>query len=259
MSDQMNRVTVHGVVRTVLAADYACPESAFVDDRLLVTPAEERAGRRRYPRPAKPLGVVTMGRGVVVSCYAGWIAPLRAILVNRSRDEIFAAPTMTDVAHHLARDGAQLFGPAVSYVCAPETLRPAATPPEITIDVVEGKEVLNLYQYPGFERALSYRPDHERPDVAAAVARRAGTIVGIAGMSADCDAIWQIGIDVVEGARGAGIGRALVGQLTALAFRENRVPSYTADLANLRSHGLAVSLGFWPCWVELFARDSSPG
>src|SRR5215213_10072122 len=118
MSDQMNRVSVQGVVRTVLAADCACPESAFVDDGLLVTPAEERAGRRRYPSSARPLGVVTMGRGVVVSCYAKWIAPLRAILANRSRDEIFASPTMTAIAHHLARDGMQLFGPAVSYACA---------------------------------------------------------------------------------------------------------------------------------------------
>lgn len=259
MSDQTSREATQGIVRMVLAADCACPESAFVDDRLLVTPAEERAGRRRYPSSTKPLGIVTMGRGVVVSCYTEWIAPLRAILVNRSRDEIFASPTMTAIAHHLARDGAQLFGPAVSYVCATETLRPATVPPEVAIDVVEGKEVFNLYQYPGFERALSYRPDHERPDVAAAVARRAGTIVGIAGMSADCDALWQIGIDVVEGARGVGIGRALVGQLTELAFQRDRVPSYTADLANLRSHALAVSLGYWPSWVELFARELSPG
>ena len=77
-------------------------------------------------------------------------------------------------------------------------------------------------------------------------------------MSADCDALWQIGIEVVASARSAGIGRALVGQLTALAFQRNRVPSYTADIANLRSHALAASLGYWPAWVELFVRDLSP-
>ena len=255
MSERLSRAATQHVVRSVLAADYACPESAFVADELLVTPAEERAARRRYPRSAKPLGVVTMGRGVVVSCHPDWIASLRTLLENRSRDEIFAAPTMTELAQFVARAGEELRGPAVSYACAPETFRPAVTPDGITISLLEGEEVHGLYQYPGFERALSYRPDNPRPDVAAAVAHRAESIVGIAGMSADCEDLWQIGIEVVAGARGAGIGRALVGSLTTLAFQRERVPSYTADVANLRSHALAVSLGYWPAWVELFARE----
>src|SRR5688572_9135572 len=133
-----------------------------------------------------------------------------------------------------AREGAELLGPALSHVCAPDSFRPGAVPAGITISVVEGEDVLPLYRCPGFERALSYDPDHPRPDIAAAVARR-GEFIGIAGMSADCDAMWQIGIEVVAEERGAGVGRALVGCLTALAFQRNRVPLYTADLANLRS------------------------
>ena len=69
MIERSSRATTQDIVRTVLAADCACPASAFVEDGLLVTPAEERSGRRRYLMAAKPLGVVTMGRGVVVSCY----------------------------------------------------------------------------------------------------------------------------------------------------------------------------------------------
>ena len=95
--------------------------------------------------------------------------------------------------------------------------------------------------------------------MAAAVARQAGSIVGMAGMSADCETLWQIGIEVVAQSRGAGIGRALVGRLTELAFHRGRVPSYTTDVGNVRSQALAVSLGYWPEWVELFARDAPPG
>ena len=232
--------------------------SAFVEDGLPVSPAEERAGRRRYPRPAKPLGVVTMGRGVVVSCHPGWVALLRGALGDRSRDANFSAQTIAELARFVALEGQELRGPAVSYACAPESFRPGADPEGVAIGIVEGEEVRELYRYPGFERALSYRPDHPRPDVTAAVARRAAEVIGIAGMSADCETMWQIGVEVVAGARGAGVGRALVGRLTALAFRRNRVPSYTADIANLRSHALAVGVGYWPAWVELFARDPSP-
>ena len=258
MIERSSHAATRNLVRTVLAADCACPESAFVEDGLLVTPAEERPGRRRYPRSAKPLGVVSMGRGVVVSCHPDWIASLRDALGGRSRDAIFSAPTIAELARFVAREGQELRGPAFSYACAPESFRPAADPPGVTIGVVEGEEVRALYRYPGFEHALSYRPDHPRPDVAAAVARRAGEIIGIAGMSADSDTLWQIGIDVVAEARGVGVGRALVGRLTELAFRRNRVPSYTADAANVRSHALAVGLGYRPAWVELFAREPSP-
>ncbi len=257
MSDLSSRFTTQAAVRAVLAADCACPESAFAEDGLLFTTAEERPGRRRYPLSARELRIITMGRGVVVSCHPEWMAPLREIIGDRHRDAIFAAPVVTEVTRLVSSDGRLLRGPVSSYACAPESFRPPTDPPGIDFSLVEGEGVHDLYQYPGFENALSYQPDHRRPDVAAAVARRASEIVGIAGMSADCDALWQIGIDVVPGARGTGVGRSLVGHMTELAFARNRVPFYSAAVANLRSHALAVSLGYWPAWVELFARDES--
>lgn len=90
------------------------------------------------------------------------------------------------------------------------------------------------------------------------MARRAGEIIGITGMSADCETLWQIGIAVVAGERGGGMGRALAGRMTEYAFRRGRVPFYTADIANIRSLALAASLGHWPAWVELFTRDPAP-
>ncbi len=255
MSDLTSRAATRAVVRSVLAADCACPASAFDEDGLFVTAAEERPGRRRYPRPAKPLGVVTLGRGVVVSCHPTWAASLREILDHRSREEIFSAPTITELAQFVAKEGEVLLGPALSYVCDPGAYRPAVDPGGLTFSVVEGEDVFDLYQHSGFEYALSYDPHHARPDVAAAVARRDERIIGIAGMSADSAALWQIGIAVVAEERGSGIGRALVGRLTELAFQRNRVPTYTADIGNVRSHALAASLGYWPGWVELFAKE----
>lgn len=253
-----SRAGTREAVRAVLAADCACPESAFVEDGLLVTAAEERPGRRRYPTAARPLGVITMGRGVVVSCHPAWIGPVRDLLKGRGRDQIFSAPTIAELSRFVAREGGTFLGPALSHACAPESFRPPTDPDGVAIEVFEGEDVISLYQYPGFEYALSYQPDHPRPDVAAAVARRAGEIVGIAGMSADCETLWQIGIAVIESERGAGIGRALVGRMASYAFQRGRVPFYTADIGNMRSLALAASLGYWPAWVELFARDPAP-
>jgi predicted GNAT family acetyltransferase len=87
-----------------------------------------------------------------------------------------------------------------------------------------------------------------------AVARINGEIVGVAGASAHCDAMWQIGVDIVEGKRGLGIGRAIVGQLTAEVLARGRVPYYSTVVSNLRSAQLALGLGYKLAWVELYAR-----
>jgi GNAT superfamily N-acetyltransferase len=258
MSGRLSRAATLEMVRSVLAADCACPESAFSEDSLLITEFEERPGRRRYPRPDKPLLIVTMGRGVVVSCHPSRCNHLRTILGDLPRDELFAAPVIAELTRLIAADRQVLIGPAMKYVCAPSSFRPPMGRDGLGIDVIEGEAIQELYQLPGFENALSYRPDHPRPDVAAAVAYRGRDIIGIAGASDDCDALWQIGIDVVPTARGTGIGRALVGRLTELAFARGRIPFYATAVANLRSQALSMSLGYTPAWVEIHAKDFPP-
>ena len=256
--DLLERERFLGAVRRVLAADLACPESALLEEGVLVTPFEQRPGRRAYPRPTKPLTIATMGAGVVVSCHPERIDWLRRALGTRSRDEIFAVSTVAELAAHVGRDGQVLHGRAINSVCSPDTFRPPFEPAGVTIDLVEGADVVQLYRHPGFDNALSYRPDDPRPDVAAAVASDGSAILGIAGMSADSEILWQIGIDVIPSARGAGLGRALVGRLTELAFRLGKIPYYAVAVSNIRSNALAVGLGYWPAWSELYSKDSAP-
>lgn len=257
MNTPLSRTAAQDRIRAVLAADCACPETALDADGLLITAAEDRPGRRRYPRPDPPLLIVSIGHGVVVTCHPGQQEAVRRILGDRPRDAIFAAETIADLARMVAGHGQVLYGPVMKYACAPATFRPVTSDAGTAISVVEADSVQELYQWPGFENALSYRPDHPRPDVAAAVARHQGSVVGIAGASDDCDALWQIGVDVVPDARGAGIGRALVSRLTELAFQRGRIPYYSTAVSNLRSQALALSPGYWPSWVELASRAAS--
>ena len=105
MNEAPSRVATQHVVRTVLAADCAYPESAFLQDGLLVIPAEVQAGRRRYPLPAKQLLIITTDVGVVVSCHPDWITSLRSTLADLPRNAIFSAPTITNLVRFVARQG----------------------------------------------------------------------------------------------------------------------------------------------------------
>ena len=195
---------------------------------------------------------------MVVSCHPERVDWLRTNLGELHRDAIFSATTIARLADYIEPDGQLLSGPELKYVCSQGDVRPMGAPEHVEIAVVEGTDIHPLYRHRGFPHALSYRTATPRPDVVVTVATRADEIVGIAGASADGDAIWQIGVDVVAHARGGGIGRALVSRLTREVLRQGRLPYYSTTVSNLRSSRLALSLGYWPAWVELYARDRQP-
>lgn len=155
-----------------------------------------------------------------------------------------------------------LAGPDLKFACADEHLQPAAAPAGVSIEVVDGLAVAELYRQREFRHALSYLTGSPRPDMLAAVARtrgkdvsRPGRIVGVAGASADCETLWHIGVDVVEGERGRGVGRAMVARLTTEVLARGCVPYYSTTVSNLRSSRLALGLGYRLLWVELHTQE----
>lgn len=81
-----------------------------------------------------------------------------------------------------------------------------------------------------------------------------GKVVGIAGASEDCELMWQIGVDVLPEFQGLGIGKAIAGTLTKAVLDEGVLPYYSTEVSNLQSRQLAISIGYWPAWVELYDR-----
>ena len=258
MTDNSDRRGVRQAIRRALSASCACAESALEDEHVVVTEARELPGRMRFPSPSKPLLVATMGAGVVISAHADRVAWLRSGPGHLHRDAIFSATVIAKLERYVGRDGQRLAGPNLKYACSGNDLRPAIAPEGVEVTLVEGDAVTELYRYGGFGEALSYRLNGPRPDVMAAVARRAGEVAGIAGASADSDELWQVGVEVAAAARGGGVGGALVRRLTEGILRAGKVPYYTATVSNIRSRAVAISAGYWPAWTELYALDRAP-
>lgn len=82
-------------------------------------------------------------------------------------------------------------------------------------------------------------------------------LVGLAGCSADCESMWQIGIDVLPGYRRRGIASALTSRLAAETAALGKVPFYCCAWSNIASAKNAMRSGFRPAWVELTAKDLS--
>jgi predicted GNAT family acetyltransferase len=85
-----------------------------------------------------------------------------------------------------------------------------------------------------------------------ALAEYEGQIVGMAGASADCALMWQVGMDVLPEHRHHGLGAYLVNWLTLEILKRDYVPYYGTSSSNLASQRVAHRAGFSPAWVSTY-------
>ena len=82
-----------------------------------------------------------------------------------------------------------------------------------------------------------------------------GKLIGLAGASADCDTMWQIGIDVLPDSRRQGIAAALTSGLAIEIIKRGKVPFYCCAWSNIASKRNALLCGFRPAWVQTTAKQ----
>jgi GNAT superfamily N-acetyltransferase len=252
VSDQKSALQI---VRKILAADFACEESDFDKEGITFHLAKEIEGARRFPLPEKFLAVVTMGRGVVVSCSTERLQWARTNLIKFAPDAIFYVPALARMIKYVARDQQTIFGPDLKHICTQDTFRPYSLGEEIEVNLIHGENLRQLYENNRFPNALGHRHDPRRPRLLACLAKYNGVIVSLAAASADCDSMWQVGIDTLPDYRNRGIGKALVSQLTESLLDIGKLPYYSTGTTNIASRRIAISLGYRPAWVEIYSRE----
>ncbi len=94
-------------------------------------------------------------------------------------------------------------------------------------------------------------------DVLAVGAFDKDKLIGLAGCSADCEIMYQIGVDVLPGYRQKGVASAITSKLAIEILKMGKVPFYCAAWSNIKSVRNALKSGFRPAWVEITARDSN--
>ncbi|MCM1146082.1 MAG: GNAT family N-acetyltransferase, partial [Lachnoclostridium sp.] len=96
--------------------------------------------------------------------------------------------------------------------------------------------------------------DRKELDVLGVGAYENGNLIGLAACSADCDSMWQIGIDVLPEYRRKGIASALTSRLAVEIIKRDKVPFYCCAWCNIKSARNAVKSGFRPAWAELTVK-----
>lgn len=94
-------------------------------------------------------------------------------------------------------------------------------------------------------------------DVLAIAAFDGDTMIGVAGCSADCETMWQIGVDVLPAYRRQGVASALTSRLALETLARGKVPFYCCAWSNIGSARNAIRSGFRPAWVQLTAKKKA--
>ena len=238
------------------AVDCSCEAGDFLKTGHTVARSRRDECARRYLELPHVCNFVTYGNGVVASAGEKYMDPARRCLElippGDSAYRLFETPIIHGVDAVFAPLGARTMFMTEYFLPDMELLRPKKCPLETKI--LTHDDFSGLY-LPEWSNALSSK----RPqlDVLGVGAYDGGRLVGLAGCSADCESMWQIGIDVLPEYRRRGVASALVSRLALEVTARGKVPFYCAAWSNVRSVRTAISAGFRPAWVELTLRPEA--
>ncbi|MDR3595631.1 GNAT family N-acetyltransferase [Clostridium sp.] len=119
--------------------------------------------------------------------------------------------------------------------------------------ILEAVDFVDLY-LPEWSNALC--ENRKDLDKLAVGAYHNGKLIGLAGCSADCDSMWQIGIDVLPAYRRQGIASCLTNKLALEVLSRNIVPFYCCAWSNIKSARNAIKSGFKPAWVQVTVKTN---
>lgn len=235
------------------AIDLGCDAGDFLQTNPVVVKSQIYPGARKYLELPFSCDLVSYGNNVVASVDDAYRDLVSAYIARFPPEHCFETPNLHVLDGALQKEGqricfmAEYFLPdlsALKSICCWEyelrILRPADFGPLYTSQ---------------WSNALCEK--RKELDVLGVGAYAGGALVGFAACSADCEDMWQIGVDVLPEYRREGIASALTSRLALEILERGKVPFYCAAWCNVKSVRNAIKSGFHPAWVEITAKSAA--
>lgn len=234
------------------AYDCNCSPKDFLAEQNVVTVSQKHPLARKYLDLPLCCDLVSYGSNIVAQA-SEKIAPIVREFVDRYPVEhCFETPNM-----HVLNERLQPFGQKICFMAEyflPDIDKLKALSCDYEIQILRQEDFAELY-LPQWSNALCEK--RKNLDVLGMGAYDHGKLIGLAGCSADCEMMYQIGVDVLPEYRRRGIASALTSRLALEILALDKVPFYCAAWSNLKSVRNAIRCGFRPAWVEMTAKDIS--
>ena len=231
------------------AKDLCADASDFEKTENVIVTSKESDGARKYLKLPFSCQLVSYGNNVVASVTPEYRAITENYINKYPIEHLFETPNLHVLNDKLMEKGQKICFMAEYFLPNVNALYPLDCSYELRI--LTQNDFGDLYS-PEWSNALC--KDRKHLDVLGVGAYDNGKLIGLAGCSADCDTMWQIGIDVLPEYRRQGIASALTSRLAIEIIQRGKVPFYSAAWCNVKSVRNAIKSGFRPAWVEMTAK-----
>lgn len=246
----MTNEEIFKIAMSQSAIDSNCEAEDFRKTENVIVISSTNENARKYLELPFDCNLVSYGNNIVASVDPE-IRDIVSDYINKySIEHCFETPNM-----HVLNDELQKKGKRVCFMAEyflPDMNVIKELPCNYEIKILEASQFQDLYT-PKWSNALCEKRKHL--DVLAVAAYDKNQIIGLAGCSADCEIMWQIGIDVLPEYRKQGIASALTSRIAIETLKRGKVPFYCAAWSNIKSVRNAIKSGFKPAWVEMTAKS----
>ena len=235
------------------AQDLCADAGDFEKKENVIVISRENAMARRYLSLPFSCQLVSYGSNVVASVSPEFRELTENYINKYPIEHQFETPNLHVLNEALEKKGQRICFMAEYFLPDVDDLRQRTVEdacPYRTKVLTQG-DFQDLY-LPEWSNALCEKRKHL--DVLGVGAYDGERLVGLAGASADCDSMWQIGVDVLPEYRRRGIASSLTSRLALEILNRGKVPFYCAAWCNVKSVRNAIKSGFRPAWVEMTAK-----
>lgn len=233
------------------AIDANCNPEDFKKNENVIVASAKHPGARKYLQLPLACNLISYGSNIVASIDMQYKEIVEQYINKYQAEHCFETPNM-----HVINDGFKKFGMQVCFMAEyflPDIDEIPDVKCEYELRILEQADFQNLY-LPQWSNALC--ADRKQLDVLGVGAYKNNQLIGLAGCSADCDTMWQIGVDVLPEERCQGIAAALTARLTVEILNRGKVPFYCCAWSNIGSARNAIKSGFRPAWVEMTVKSN---
>ena len=233
------------------AVDANCNIDDFLSTENVIAISKENPSVRKYLKLPHICNLISYGNNVVATISEEYETIVKEYISKYSFEHCFETPNM-----HVLNDAFQEKGFRVCFMAEyflPDVNVLRELPCEFECKVLTQDDFAELYTGQ-WSNALC--EDRKELDVLGVGAYHNGKLIGLAACSADCETMWQIGVDVLSEYRRKGIACALTSRLATEILERGKVPFYCCAWSNVKSARNAIKSGFRPAWVEMTVKPA---
>lgn len=250
--DEMTNEDILEIAMRQSAIDAGCQAEDFKRHDNVIVASRPSPYARKYLELPHACDLISYGTNIVAAIDTRYREIVETYINKYPTEHCFETPNLYVLNDAFAAHGLRVCFMAEYFL--PDVDAIPAVHRDDTLRLLERSDLDGLY-LPRWSNALCEK--RKELDVLAVGAYSEGRLVGLAGCSADCDTMWQIGVDVLPEHRRKGIASALTSRLASEILDRGKVPFYCCAWSNIGSARTAIKSGFRPAWVELTIKPET--